>query len=254
MTNPSGKNDARGGAGPRGRRLAALALALLLGLAVAACSSSEPEAPAGQQPAAEGEGAPAEGQGAAAEGEAGAAMEGKAPKGEGAAMEGGKAMEGSAAMEEAKEGGMAKEGMAGMEKESMGGAPPAPPFQRPPPDSRVPYEKAFPEDFNRNQPIRVGLLASPVNPAMGERIAVIIGKFHRQRIESSLGQRVQISFVSRSSSRNGPKTVIHYRPDYLKAALKVAAVMPGQEVVERMSGEELERTVDIIVYLGDRMK
>lgn len=164
--------------------------------------------------------------------------------------------------------GTQEEPVEGTTAEAPGAAPPAQPVRpaepeapaAPPPEQqaaaeRIPYEKAFPDEFRKRLPVRIGLLASPVRPGMGEKVAAILRNYQRGRLERELGQRVQISFVSRSTRKHGSRTIIHYRPNFLKAAIKVASVVPREGVVEPMSARELERSgVDVIVYLGDRLR
>ena len=126
--------------------------------------------------------------------------------------------------------------------------PPQPP---PPQDERIPFEKAFPEEARKIRPVRIGVLSSPNRPQAGRQVALILGTYQRPRLERILGRKVKIAFVSQSSKPHRAQTVIFYRPDFLKAAIQAASVMPGAQVVEPMTEPDLSREgTDIIIYIG----
>lgn len=136
---------------------------------------------------------------------------------------------------------------------------PPPPDESPPPPEpeveRIPYAKAFPEDFKQVRPVRIAVLASPNRPAAGEQVAMILGEFQRQKLERKLGKPIRIAYVSRSSRRHKRQTQIRYRPDYLKAALQVARAIPYEQVVEPMSPAELlQEEVDVFIYIGEDVR
>ena len=119
----------------------------------------------------------------------------------------------------------------------------------------IPYQEAFPEDFKKEQPVRIAVLSSPARPAAGQRIGMILGKFQKKRLEKALGRKVMVAYVSRSTKKHGENTIIRYRPDFLKAAIQVAAVLPKNQVVEAMQPSDMAlHEVDVIVYLGDRIR
>ena len=122
----------------------------------------------------------------------------------------------------------------------------------PPQDKRIPFEKAFPEEARKIRPVRIAVLSSPNRPQAGQQVALILGTYQRPRLERILGRKVKIAFVSQSSKPHKAQTVILYRPDFLKAAIQAASVMPGAQVVEPMTEPELSREgTDIIIYVGE---
>jgi hypothetical protein len=142
-------------------------------------------------------------------------------------------------------------------------APPPPPAPlavqeaqpEPPQEAGIPYEKAFPEAFEKVQPVRIGVLSSPQGPAAGDQIALILTNFQRKRLERALGASVEVAFVSRSNKKHKRKTHIRYRPNFLKAAIQVATVIPREQVVEPMTEQELQREeVDMFIYVGTSVR
>lgn len=126
--------------------------------------------------------------------------------------------------------------------------PPPPPTSYPP---GILYEKAFPEDFRRVTPVRIGILSSPNRPQAGQHIALLLGGVQRKRLELKLRKPIRVAFVSRSKKRHKPKTVIGYRPDFLIAAIEVARVIADKQDVRPMNErEEANQQVDIFVYVG----
>jgi hypothetical protein len=143
-------------------------------------------------------------------------------------------------------------------KETTAEEPPPQAEAPPPPESggeRIPYEEAFPEDFKQVRPVRIAVLSSPNRPAAGAQVAMILGQFQRSHLERKLGRPIRIAYVSRSSKRHKRKTQIRYRPDYLKAALRVARAIPHEQVVEPMSPAELlQKEVDVFIYIGESVR
>ncbi len=126
--------------------------------------------------------------------------------------------------------------------------PPPPPEPEP---ERVPWEEAFPEDFAAEPTVRIAVLAYPDRIEAGQRVALLLGKYQRKRLERELGKLVQVVYVSEAEQAHGRRSVVRYRTDHLKAAVRVAAAMPREQVVEPMSvDEEAQTGVDLIVYVG----
>lgn len=129
--------------------------------------------------------------------------------------------------------------------------PPPPPPEPEPEPRRVPWEEAFPEDFAAEPTVRIAVLAYPDRIDAGQRVALLLGKYQRKRLERELGKLVQVVYVSEAEQAHGRRSVVRYRTDHLKAAVRVAAAMPREQVVEPMSVDEEARTgVDLIVYVG----
>lgn len=225
---------------PKGRLRLAFPLTLLLALAigVAACGSSTPKKKPEQQPAEEQKAQPEE----------------KV------------AEQTTAAADEAKTKGPAKVPPNGSEEKTAPGAAmtakqePAPPeperrAARATGTGKIPYDKAFPNALKGIPPVRIGVLSSTGSPAAGERIGLILRRYQRRRLERALGRPVRVAFVSRSSKKHKAKTLIRYRPKFLKAAIQVASAIPQQQVVEPMTRTELEREeVDMFIYVGEKVR
>lgn len=156
--------------------------------------------------------------------------------------------------------GAAAAAAAGTAAATRAATPPPPPVMREEPPAEpaastgIPYEKAFPEAFKQIAPVRIGILSNPRRPVTGEQIALIIGTFQRERLERALGRPLRIAFISRSAKPNKTKTLLRYRPDFLKAAIQVATAIPAAQVVEPMSEDELtHQEIDLFIYIGSNI-
>jgi hypothetical protein len=99
--------------------------------------------------------------------------------------------------------------------------------------------------------VRIGILSSPNRPNAGQQFALMLSGAQRWRLETKLRKPIKIAFVSRSAKRHKPVTQIHYRPEFLYAAVQVAGVMPYKQNVSPMTEAELKREeVDLFVYMG----
>ncbi|MCZ6842082.1 MAG: hypothetical protein O7G32_04545, partial [SAR324 cluster bacterium] len=114
---------------------------------------------------------------------------------------------------------------------------------------------ARPGEAQRVTPVRIAVLSSVGRMNAGQQVAMILRSYQRQRLEKALGRPVKVAFVSSSNKKHKKKTRIRYRPGFLKAAIQVASAIPREQVVEPMSGEELNRRgVDVIIYLGSGVR
>ncbi len=121
---------------------------------------------------------------------------------------------------------------------------------------KSPFEKIFPELVRKIRPLRIAVLSSPTRPNLGQRVAfLMMGIYQRDKLERSVGRRVEIAYVSQSNRAHRGKSVIHYRPDFIKAAIMVASIMPGEQRVEPMNETQRERRgVDIIIFVGEEIR
>jgi len=195
-------------------------------LLLAACSSEQPQPPPEQEPEAAME---------ETEPEQGAAEEGQA---EGEEM--------AAAEEPPQDEAMAPE----PEPEPEPMPPPEPPQQ-----AETRWDEAFPEDFEPAPMVRIAVLSHPQRLDQGRRVALLLSKFQKKRLERELGKKVKVVYVSEASEPHGDRSVIRYRKEHLKAAIRVAAAMPREQLVEPMSVEEEAQVgVDLIVYVGEAVR
>jgi len=117
------------------------------------------------------------------------------------------------------------------------------------------FKDVFPRDFQMMKPLRIGILSSPKNPAMGEKVAFGLTEIQGFQLESRLGRKVEVAYISRSSRLNGNNTQIRYRPLYLREAMHIAAAMPKDQVVASMNPGELKKQgVDLVIYLSDMLR
>lgn len=148
--------------------------------------------------------------------------------------------------------------------------PTPPPPVEPEPDDQLqpPPNFTTPSDISRaegvmpgaagadpNRPVQVAILASPRQPQAGNRVATIMGLYQQERLEKSLGRKVELAYISQSSRRNGPNTRIRYRKGFVKVAIRLAALLPHKQEIRQMNPDEQRETVvDVMIYLGDSVR
>ena len=124
-----------------------------------------------------------------------------------------------------------------------------PPPQRPKPQG-IPFDEAVPPLPNEPT-VRVAVLSNAGQPEKGRQVALLIGTYHRERLENQLGAAIKIAYVSHLKRNITRDSVIHFRPNFLRAATSVASVLPQHQTIGPMSGEErLQEGVDLFVYIG----
>ncbi len=128
------------------------------------------------------------------------------------------------------------------------GEVPQPP-QRPKPQG-IPFDEAVPPLPNEPT-VRVAVLSNAGQPEKGRQVALLIGIYHREHLEDQLGAAIKIAYVSHLKRNITRDSVIHFRPNFLRAATSVASILPQHQTIGPMSGEErLQEGVDLLVYIG----
>ena len=114
----------------------------------------------------------------------------------------------------------------------------------------IPYEEAVPPP---PQPptVRVAVLSSQSQPEKGQNIALILGTYRRDMLEELMGMAVEIAYISHMKQDVTRQSAIHFRPNFLRAAVSVASVLPREQDLRPMSADEQrQESVDLLVYVG----
>jgi len=105
------------------------------------------------------------------------------------------------------------------------------------------------------RPVQIAIMASPRQPNAGNRMATTMGLYHKEKLEKSLGRKVELAFISRSERLHGPKSRIRYRRGFVQVAIQLAAMLPDQQEIRQMTPtEQGEAVVDVMIYLGDTVR
>lgn len=106
----------------------------------------------------------------------------------------------------------------------------------------------------RSTLVRIAVLnGSGVAGKAGE-VGVLLGKLRRRSLENRLGRRVEVVNISNATRFDHEKTTVFHRPGFLREALLIARILPGDQSVSPMKGERLRRTgIDVEILLGRDM-
>ena len=106
--------------------------------------------------------------------------------------------------------------------------------------------------FQRPLTFHLSILNASPNQEAAQQLAILLDRHFRRFLESQLDMRMNITNISSVQEQTTfSKTTIYFRPNFMKAALALAMVMPGEQVVERMSVEQRARLgLDIEIYAG----
>ena len=104
--------------------------------------------------------------------------------------------------------------------------------------------------------LNVSVLNASSKNKNAQRLAILLERQQRRNLEERIGMKVEITNIS--SVREGmvlPKTKIYFRPNFLKAALTMSEIIPGEQIVERMPSNHKGRMgTDIEVYVGENFE
>jgi hypothetical protein len=117
----------------------------------------------------------------------------------------------------------------------------------------VPYDQAFPPA--KDHVVRVGIMSGSSEEGAGAILARMFSAEDRKYLEDTLGLGVQIAYVSETDRPRTTRSRVMYRPQFMKAAVEIAALIPQPQSIEVLSEEEAaKRKVDILVQIGTDLK
>lgn len=125
------------------------------------------------------------------------------------------------------------------------------PQKLPPPNVQgtTPYDQAFPPIPDRV--VRVGIVSGTSQAASARDVARMLSTEDRKYLEDTLGLGVRIAYVSETDRLQTGRTRVYYRPQFFKAAVQIAALLPqSQQVIAMSDADALRHGVDVLVEVG----
>lgn len=104
--------------------------------------------------------------------------------------------------------------------------------------------------WGRPSGLRISVLNGSGNPLRGRIVTALLNEYHRDRLERTIGQKIVVVNASDIPAKKGEKSVILYRPGFIRAAMMVADAIPGQQAVAPM---KLQRRSKIGIDLEIRL-
>src|SRR5208282_2482135 len=80
--------------------------------------------------------------------------------------------------------------------------------------------------------VRVAILNATGKPGGANKVAVLLSEFKRRALEDQIGLNIEVVNLSTAESVRPGESILFYRPEFLRAALAMAAAIPGQQFVE----------------------
>jgi hypothetical protein len=132
--------------------------------------------------------------------------------------------------------------------------PPAPP---PPPaeTAQAPgeWERGALENLYEPDPnaVRVAILNASGKPRRAGMIAFFLEEYRRGELEDKIGKKISVVNLSNLPGIRLRDSVIYYRPGHMRAALLMADVIPGKQVVAPMSeADDGKIGIDVEIRVG----
>ena len=153
--------------------------------------------------------------------------------------------------------GAAPEGKSGEMREEKSGvnvtaiAPVYVPQKLPPPNipGATPYDKAFPAI--QDKVVRIGIMSGSSQAESAQIVSRMLSDEERKYMEETLGLGMKIAYVSETDLPQTQRTRVKYRPEFLKAAVHIAALLPQPQQLAILSEADATRHgVDILVQIG----
>ncbi|MFI5400811.1 MAG: LytR C-terminal domain-containing protein [SAR324 cluster bacterium] len=99
--------------------------------------------------------------------------------------------------------------------------------------------------------VRVAILNATGKPSGANKVAVLLSEYKRRDIEDRIGMQLEVVNLSSAEAVRPGRSILFYRPEFLRAALAMARAIPGEQLVEPMRPAALKRAgVDVEIVVG----
>jgi len=118
----------------------------------------------------------------------------------------------------------------------------------------IPFDEAFPR-VPDEATLNIGILSASTEITKGKKVAALIGDHERVYLERMMGRPLHILFITHTDEEIGDKTVIQFRPEYVHAAMELAALLPNEQKLEPMPyGKRDQKDVHLLLYVAESYK
>ncbi|MDH5560060.1 MAG: hypothetical protein OEY59_04310 [Deltaproteobacteria bacterium] len=98
--------------------------------------------------------------------------------------------------------------------------------------------------------MQVSIINASGHPKRAYKLSVFLGRLQKNYIEKTLGAKIDIINISNSYKSDQSQTSIHFRDNYLKPALFLANLIPGEQRIISMEDQTQKTGIDIEIFLG----
>lgn len=102
--------------------------------------------------------------------------------------------------------------------------------------------------------VQVSILNASGYAKRAYKLSVYLGKVRKKQVEETLGIKLDIVNIANSITDEYPQSTIYYRDNYLKSALYMANLIPGEQKIVPLKNQKERIGVDIEIFLGKDYK
>ncbi|MDH5751965.1 MAG: hypothetical protein OEZ59_06065 [Deltaproteobacteria bacterium] len=100
--------------------------------------------------------------------------------------------------------------------------------------------------------VQIAILSGLNNQELANSLAMMISDLNKKSLEKRIGLKVELVNVSRLKNPPSGSNVIYYRPPFMRAAMLLAEVVPGQQSLRQMVPEMIKKKgVDVEVWVAN---
>lgn len=102
--------------------------------------------------------------------------------------------------------------------------------------------------------VRIAILNATGKPGGANKIALLLSEVKRRALEDQIGLQIEVVNLSTAEGVRPGRSVLFYRPVFLRAALAMAQAIPGDQLVQPMRPAGLKRAgVDVEIVVGEEL-
>lgn len=104
--------------------------------------------------------------------------------------------------------------------------------------------------YHKPSIMQVSILNASGKSKRAYKLSVFLGNLEKKNIEESLGIKLDIVNISNAMNVNQMQTTVYFRENFLKSALFLAQLIPGEQKIMPMKNQNERVGVDIEIYIG----
>jgi len=102
--------------------------------------------------------------------------------------------------------------------------------------------------------MQISILNASGRAKRAYKLSVYLGKLRKRYIEETLGMKMDIVNISNAMNKKSTKTAIYFKESFIKPALFLSSLIPGDQRIIPMKNKEGKIDLDIEIYIGTDYK
>lgn len=108
--------------------------------------------------------------------------------------------------------------------------------------------------YRKPSMLQISILNASGYSRRAYKLSVFLGKIKKKQIEEELGIKLDIVNIANAKSDRYPQSTIYFKDNFLKSALYLAELIPGEQKIVPLKNQKEKIGIDMEIYLGKDYK